>query len=79
MANSEVIVIDGVVTENLPNTLFRVKVTDSRYAELVDKTILCHLAGKMRMNWIRLLPGDKVRFEMTGLDQDRGRIVFKTK
>ncbi len=61
---------EGVVRESLPNTLFRV--------ELEDKTIiLCHLAGKMRMHFIKILPGDRVRVEMTPYDLTKGRIVYR--
>ena len=63
---------DGIVREALPNTLFRV--------ELDDKTlVLCHLSGKMRMHFIKILPGDKVRIEMTPYDTDRGRIMYRYK
>lgn len=68
---SNVIYIEGEVTENLPNTLFRVKLTNS------EKEILCYLSGKMRKNFIKILPGDRVRIEMTPYDKDRGRIVFR--
>jgi translation initiation factor IF-1 len=61
---------DGVVKEALPNTLFRVQLDDG-------SLILCHLSGKMRMHFIKILPGDKVRIEMTPYDQDKGRIVFR--
>lgn len=61
------------MVENLPNTMFRVKIDGE------EKTLLCHLAGKMRMNWVRLLPGDRVKVEMTTYDRDRGRIVYKVK
>ncbi len=57
--------------ENLPNTLFRVKIKDS------DKVVLCYLSGKMRRNFIKILPGDKVRFEITPFDPDRGRIIYR--
>ena len=66
-----VIVVEGEVIENLPNTLFRVKVNDS------GKIILCYLSGKMRKNYIKILPGDKVRAELTPYDLNRGRIVFR--
>jgi translation initiation factor IF-1 len=59
---------DGIVRESLPNTLFRVELEDG-------KIVLCHLAGKMRMNFIRILPGDYVRIEMTPYDLAKGRIV----
>jgi len=60
--------------ENLPNTLFRVKIST---AEMADKLILCHLAGKMRINHIRILPGDKVKCQINTLDTTRGRIILK--
>ena len=68
---SDFIVVEGEVTENLPNTLFRVKVKDS------EKMLLCYLSGKMRKNYIKILPGDKVRIEITPYDLDRGRIVYR--
>lgn len=67
----DVLVLDGEVVENLPNTLFRVKVTNT------DKVILCYLSGKMRKNYIKILPGDKVRFELTKYDMERGRIIYR--
>jgi len=66
-----VIVLEGEVLENLPNTLFRVKVADS------EKVILCYLSGKMRKNYIKILPGDKVRLELTPYDLNRGRIIYR--
>ncbi|NMB84512.1 translation initiation factor IF-1 [Candidatus Roizmanbacteria bacterium] len=66
-----VIIVEGEVVENLPNTLFRVKLFDS------EKTILCYLSGKMRKNYIKILPGDKVKIEMTQYDLDRGRIIYR--
>jgi len=66
-----VTIIEGTVIENLPNTLFKVKVTDSQ------KVILCYLSGKMRKNYIKILPGDKVRVEVTPYDLNRGRIVYR--
>lgn len=65
------IVVEGEVIENLPNTLFRVKVADS------EKIILCYLSGKMRKNYIKILPGDKVRLEVTPYDLNRGRIIYR--
>ncbi len=67
-----VTVIEGEVIENLPNTLFRVKLNDS------EKVILCYLSGKMRKNYIKILPGDHVRIELTPYDLERGRIVYRT-
>ncbi|MBP9719599.1 MAG: translation initiation factor IF-1 [Candidatus Levybacteria bacterium] len=64
--------VDGVVKESLPNTLFRVEVQDG-------VMILCHLSGKMRMHFIKILPGDKVRIEMTPYDVGKGRITYRYK
>jgi translation initiation factor IF-1 len=72
-------VIEGILLESLPNALFRVKVTDPKFAEMADQVLLCHVAGRMRRQHIRILPGDRVKFEMTQYDVDRGRIVFKLK
>lgn len=60
----------GVVTEALPNTLFRVQLTNG-------KLLLCHLAGRMRIHYIRIMPGDKVKVEITPYDEKRGRIVYR--
>jgi translation initiation factor IF-1 len=62
----------GQVTEALPSTNFRVKLEDGT-------EILCHLAGKLRMYRIKILPGDKVTVEISPYDQSRGRIVFRGK
>ena len=64
--------IEGVVTECLPNTLFRVRLPDERI-------VLCHISGKMRLNFIKILPGDKVKLEMTPYDATKGRITFRMK
>jgi translation initiation factor IF-1 len=68
---SDSMVFEGEVIENLPNTLFRVQLKE------VDKVVLCYLSGKMRKNYIKILPGDKVRIEMTPYDKDRGRITYR--
>lgn len=60
----------GVVTEALPNTMFKVEIEGG-------KTLLVTLKGKMRRNYVRIFPGDRVKVEMTPYDEDRGRIVFK--
>lgn len=70
---SDVIVVEGEVVENLPNTLFRVKL-DPKFG---DKVILCYLSGKMRKNYIKILPGDKVRIEITKYDLEKGRIIYR--
>jgi len=60
----------GVVTEALPNATFRVKISDGRI-------ILCHLAGKMRIYRIKVMPGDKVKIQMTPYDETKGRIIYR--
>lgn len=72
MAHQGSFEIEGIVTENLPNTLFRVKLEDGRI-------VLCHISGKMRMNFIKILPGDRVKLEMTPYDDTKGRIIFRMK
>ena len=72
MVQAGIIEINGVVTENLPNTLFRVDLEDGR-------KILAHLSGKMRIHYIKILPGDRVKIEMSPYDQTKGRIVFRGK
>jgi translation initiation factor IF-1 len=68
----EVIEVSGTVTENLPNAMFRVEIEGGH-------TILAHLSGKMRINYIRILPGDKVTVEMTPYDLTKGRITYRHK
>jgi translation initiation factor IF-1 len=63
---------DGKVLEALPNTLFRVQLDDG-------SIVLCHLSGKMRMNFIKILPGDLVKIEMTPYDLTKGRIMYRYK
>ncbi len=72
MTHQGAIEVDGTVFENLPNTLFRVKLLD-------QSVVLCHLSGKMRINYIKILPGDRVRLEMTPYDKTKGRITFRYK
>ncbi|MEK7597471.1 MAG: translation initiation factor IF-1 [Patescibacteria group bacterium] len=67
----DVITVEGEVVENLPNTLFKVKLLNS------EKVILCYLSGKMRKNYIKILPGDKIKIEMTHYDLNRGRIIYR--
>ncbi len=68
----QVFVIDGTVTEQLPNAMFRVKLEN-------EISIICHVSGKMRMFNIRILPGDKVKVEITPYDPSKGRIVYRYK
>ncbi|MBY0379222.1 MAG: translation initiation factor IF-1 [Burkholderiales bacterium] len=72
MAKDDVIQFDGEVVEALPSTMFRVKLENGHM-------VLCHISGKMRMNYIRILPGDKVTVEMTPYDLNKARIVFRAK
>lgn len=72
----EVIEVLGVVTETLPNANFRVKLLDERYP---NREILAHISGRMRINHIRILPGDKVTIELTPYDLTKGRIIFRHK
>jgi translation initiation factor IF-1 len=72
----EVIEVMGVVIETLPNATFRVKLTDERYP---NHEILAHISGRMRINHIRILPGDKVTVELTPYDLTKGRIIFRHK
>lgn len=71
--------VEGEIIEALPNTMFRVKVMRADNNELVEKVILCHLSGKMRMHYIRVMPGDHIRAEMTAYDNEKGRIVYRFK
>jgi translation initiation factor IF-1 len=75
MAKEKPITIDGVIKEALPNAMFRVDV------EIGGKTheILAHVAGKMRMHFIKILPGDVVTLEISPYDLSRGRIVYRHK
>ncbi len=68
----EVVRIDGVVKELLPNTMFRVELPNGHI-------VLAHISGKMRLNFIRILPGDTVTLEMSPYDLSKGRIVFRKK
>lgn len=72
----EVIEVLGVVIEALPNATFRVKLLDERYP---NREILAHISGRMRINYIRILPGDKVTIELTPYDLTKGRIIFRHK
>lgn len=74
MSKEDVIVMQGVVIELLPNTIFKVKLTD-----MDDTIITAHISGKIRKNKIRILKGDKVEVEMTPYDLTKGRISKRTK
>ena len=72
MSKEDVIEMQGEVVENLPNATFRVKLENNH-------VVLGHISGKMRMNYIRILPGDKVTVQLTPYDLTKGRIVFRAK
>ena len=72
MKKNDIIKIDGIVKETLPNAMFRVEIEGGH-------EILAHVSGKMRMFYIRLLPGDKVALELSPYDLTRGRIVLRYK
>ncbi len=73
MADSQdTIEVEGQVLELLPNTRFRVKLPNGH-------VVLAHVSGKMRMNYIKILPGDKVVVEISKYDLDKGRIIFRSK
>ena len=72
MAKSDMIEVEGVVVESLPNTTFQVDIGNGHM-------ILAHISGQLRMNFIRILPGDKVTVEMSPYDLTRGRITWRSK
>jgi translation initiation factor IF-1 len=72
MSKEDVIQMQGEVLENLPNATFRVKLENGH-------VLLSHISGKMRMHYIRILPGDRVTVELTPYDLTKGRIVFRAK
>lgn len=72
MSKTDVIELEGTVTEKLPNAMFRVKLEN-------EHEILATISGKLRMNYIRILPGDKVTLEMSPYDLTKGRIIWRDK
>ena len=72
MAKDDVIELEGTVVESLPNTTFRVDIGNGH-------VILAHISGKLRMNFIKILPGDKVTVELSIYDLSRGRITYRFK
>ncbi len=72
MSRSDLIEVEGTVIEAYPNALFRVELEKGH-------RVLAHVSGKMRMNFIRILPGDKVKVELSPYDLSRGRIVYRSK
>ncbi len=72
MSKNDVIEIEGKVVEKLPNAMFKVKLEN-------DHIIICHLSGKLRQNFIRVLPGDSVTVELSPYDLTKGRITWRSK
>ena len=72
MAKSDSIEVEGVVVEALPNAMFKIKLENGH-------EILGHISGKMRMHYIKILPGDKVTVEISPYDLSRGRIIYRKK
>ena len=72
MSKSDVIEVEGVVTESFPNAMFEVQLPNGH-------KLLAHVSGKMRMNYIRIYPGDKVTIELSPYDLTRGRITWRSK
>lgn len=72
MSKQDMIEIEGTVVEALPNTMFKVELENGHQ-------ILAHISGKLRMNFIRILPGDKVKIELSPYDLSKGRIIWRDK
>lgn len=72
MAKEEAVQVEGIVAESLPNAMFRVELENKH-------RVLAHVSGKMRMNFIRILPGDRVMLELSPYDLTRGRIIYRVK
>ena len=72
MSKAEVVEIEGIVVEKLPNAMFQVELENGH-------RVLAHLSGKLKMNYIRILPGDKVTLELSPYDLTKGRIIWRDK
>ena len=72
MSKADVMEIEGVVVEKLPNAMFKVELENGHI-------VLAHISGKLRMNFIKILPGDKVTLEMSPYDLSKGRIIWRDK
>ena len=72
MAKDDVIEIEGIVTDALPNAMFKVELPNGH-------SVLAHISGKLRMNYIKILPGDKVTVQMSPYDLTQGRITWRSK
>ena len=72
MSKEDVIEVEGIVSESLPNTMFKVKLENGH-------EVLAHISGKLRMNYIKILPGDKAKLELSPYDLTKGRIKWRAK
>ena len=72
MAKEDVIEVDGIVSEALPNATFKLKLENGH-------EVMAHISGKLRMNYIKILPGDKVKLELSTYDLSKGRITWRSK
>lgn len=77
MPKGNKIEVDGIVIETLPSTCFKIRITDPNYPE--NFIVRGHISGKMRMNYIRIIPGDRVKIELDPYDITKGRITFRYK
>lgn len=72
MAKEELIEVEGTILESLPNAMFKVELDNGH-------KVLAHISGKIRMHFIRILPGDRVKLELSPYDLNRGRIIYRVK
>ena len=72
MASTEAVAVEGTVVEGLPNAMFRIELA-------TGQMVLAHVSAKIRMNFIKILPGDKVKVELSPYDPSRGRIVYRSR
>jgi translation initiation factor IF-1 len=72
MAKEELIEVEGTILESLPNAMFKVELDNGH-------NVLAHISGKIRMHFIRILPGDRVKLELSPYDLNRGRIIYRVK
>ena len=73
MAKKDAIEFEGIVTDKLPNAMFKVELNENKHQ------VLCHLSGKLRVNYSKILPGDRVTIEMSPYDLTKGRIIWRAK
>jgi translation initiation factor IF-1 len=72
VAKSDIVEVEGTVVEALPNAMFRIEIA-------AGHNVLAHVSGKIRLNFIKILPGDKVKVELSPYDLSRGRIVYRSR